>query len=55
MTLPTADHHENQPRCSHTEPAVKVHPKSEEGRFQDVHLGHQREPDQHFPTGWAAN
>lgn len=28
-----AHHHENQPRCSHTEPQVKVHPEPEKGRF----------------------
>lgn len=40
----TVHHHENQPRCSHPEPEVKVHSEPEEGRLQDIHLSHQRQP-----------
>lgn len=37
-------HHENQPGRSHPEPEVEVHTEPEEGRLQDLHLGHQRQP-----------
>jgi len=51
----TVHHHEDQPRRSHPEPEVTVHPESEEGRLQNLHLCHQRQPGQHLTPGWPSD
>lgn len=42
LSVSSAYHNEDKPRCSHPEPAAEVHPEPEKGRLKDIHISDQR-------------